>query len=287
MKIDGINVHEDSLSPKVIPLGCDWVRIDVNWWTVEQQNGIYSWGHMDKLVNHYVSAGFKVYATLMGTPGWHKGNFNDPPSPTIWARFCTACAKRYQNKIAVYSLWNEPNLGKTFWTGDMKQFFQTIVAPGAQAIKSVNPNLAVAAADFATTSKSKWPSWLNEFKHHMRYIDIVSIHSYKDSASEVERAFTKGTPILGWLFPKYRPYNQYLGKLKKPVFLTEVGLEAKFGNSKQMKAQAKFVKEVQERKGDMKVDTVLFYCLKDADKDLEKPFGFYSINGEGKTVVFS
>ena len=71
------------------------------------------------------------------------------------------------------------------------------------------------------------------------------------------------------------------------MFLTEVGLEAKYGNSKQMKEQAKFVKGVQDNREDMGVEKVFFYCLFDADEKLEKPFGFYSINGEPKTVVLA
>lgn len=288
MKIDGINVHIDNSNTlKVSQLGCEWVRIDINWWEIEKSNNSFNWGQIDSIVNHY-SSKFKIYATLMGTPKWHKGSFNEPPDPTIWARFCANCAKRYQGKIAVYSLWNEPNLGKTFWKGSIKQFFQTIVAPGAQAIKTVNPNLQVAAADFATTSSSKWPSWLDEFKHHLKNVDIVSIHTYKDTAGEVKRSFTIGQfPIIGWIIPKYRPYNHYLKRLKRPVFLTEVGLEAKYGNTRQMKEQAKFVKEVQDNKKDMDVEKIFFYCLFDADKNLEKPFGFYSIKGEPKTVVFA
>ncbi len=287
VKIDGLNIHVDGNHlPQAKMTGCEWVRIDINWWDIETKENTFNWSSIDHLVNTIYSNHVKIYATLMGTPKWHKPAFNNPPDPTVWARFCSTTARRYGNKIDVYSLWNEPNLGKTFWTGGMKEFFQTIVAPGYTAIKSVNPALKVAAPDLATTGKSKWPGWLSEMRHHRDYFDIVSIHSYHDSASTVKRCFTVGkVPILNIFVPKWRAYNSYLKDLKRPVFLTEVGIPAKYGNSRQEKAQKKFTEQVMKYKKDMDVEQIFFYTLVDANSALEEPFGFYSINWNGKEVV--
>lgn len=287
VKIDGLNIHIDGNHlPQAKMTGCGWVRIDINWWDIELRDNSFSWGHVDNLVNTLHNNHVKIYATLMGTPKWHKPAFNNPPDAVVWMRFCALVAMRYGTKIDVYSLWNEPNLGDTFWTGGMQEFFQVIVAPGYQAIKTVNPNLVVAAPDLATTGRSNWPEWLHEMKHHKNYFDIVSIHSYHDSASTVKRCFTVGkVPILNIFVPKWRAYNSYLKDLKKPVFLTEVGLPAKYGNSRQEKAQKKFVEDIMKYKKDMKVEQIFFYTLVDANAALEKPFGFYSINWNAKEVV--
>ena len=287
-KIDGINVHTDANHvSRVTALGCEWVRIDIQWWVIEKNRGSYSWGYVDSLVNAYTKAGCKIYATLAGTPAWAGATIADVPSnQTFWTSFCAACAKRYGGRISVYSLWNEPNLGNRFWRGGIKDFYQKILVPGALAIKGVNHNLAVAGPDLATTGKSKWTKWLTEMKHHVRYIDIVSIHSYHNTADTVKRCFTIGKiPFIGWIVPKWRPYNWYLKKLGKPVFLTETGLAATFGKSKEEKAQKNFVEEIQDSKKDMDVDTVIFYTCTDAPSSMEEPWGFYDYQGNAKLVA--
>ena len=287
MAVDGINVHLDTTHAGLVKsLGCRWARIDIYWWTVETSPGKYSWSQTDRQVETYTSAGLQVYATLMGTPAWHRASITDVPDPAVWARFCAAAAKRYGRRISVYSMWNEPNLGKTFWKGTPKQFCQTILAPGGDAVKSVNPGLMVAAPDLATTGKSDWPEWLSELKHHVSHFDITAIHSYHDEASTVRRCFVSGkVPILSWLVPKWRSYNQYLKKVGKPVFLTETGLEAKYGSQKEMDRQAKFTRELQSMKGEMGVQEIFFYTLADAPAGLEAPFGFYTSDWLPKTVV--
>lgn len=287
MKIDGINAHVDpNDSPLVQRLGCEWVRIDVNWWTIETSNNNFNWGPLDQLVNSYYSKNIKIYASLMGSPSWHRPSFNNPPDVGLWTRFCTKVAQRYRHKIFVYSLWNEPNLGDRFWTGGMKEFFQTIVVPGAQAIKNVDLSLMVAMADFATLSSSKWPEWLREAKHHLSNIDIVSIHTYKDTGWEVKCAFKYGkVPIINIFVPKWRPYNYYLNKMNRTVFLTEVGLPAHYGNTAEMDKQRDLVESVQKDKHDINVDAVFFYCLKDADPTLEEPYGLYNSDGLPKMAA--
>lgn len=288
MFVDGINVHTDYNNIDLVKkIGCRWVRVDLYWWDIEPQNGKYSWSKTDALINAYKSAGIRIYATLMGSPPWHRSKFTDPPDPTSWACFCRDVAKRYQGKINVYSLWNEPNLGKHhFWNGTMKEFFDIIIVNGYKAIKGVNPSLIVAGADFATNSSSDWTSWLTMMRKYNKYVDLVSIHSYKDTGKEVVNAFTKGKcPILNWMIPKWRPYNQYLKKICKPVFLTEAGIEARYGNGKEMLKQYDFVKYVQDHTDEMKVGAAIFYCLRDDNSGVEGPFGFYTHDKKPKTVV--
>lgn len=287
VKIDGINIHYDAKHIGLIkPFDPEWVRIDINWWEVEVSENNFKWDKISAVVNAAKSAGKKIYASLMGSPKWHRPAFNNPPDVYRWTNFCSRCARQFGPKIDVYSLWNEPNLGKRFWTGSMKEFFQTIVAPGYEAIKSVNPGFFVAAPDLATLGSSDWPEWLSEMRHHTKYFDIVSIHAYHDTAEETIRCFTWGkVPVIGWIVPKWRPYNWYLDKLNKPVYLTEVGREAKYGDTKAMKKQKEYVQGIMDGRYDMGVERIFFYCLMDAPAGTEEPWGFYDVNGNPKTVA--
>lgn len=286
IQIDGINVHIDNSHANLAQrLGCSWVRIDIDWWLIEKSAGKFSWSQVDSIVNAYRSRGLKIYATLMGSPSWHKPDFNIPPNINIWKRFCIEFAKRYVGKVDIMSLWNEPNLGKRFWKGSKKEFFEIIVKGGYEAIKSVNPNIVVAAADFATTSSSNWASWLSMMKKYKNYIDVLAIHTYHDSADEVKRCWNYGKiPYIGWFLPKWQPYKWYINDIKKPVYLTETGYEAKYGNSKQMAKQKEYVEDLMKIKKDIKVQLVFFYCLLDAAPNAEEPWGFYSIDGKPKLV---
>lgn len=287
VQIDGINIHVDNSHVDLVKrLGCSWVRIDVDWWNTERKNGVYSWGLLDSIITKYKNAGFLIYATLMGTPAWHKLSITDPPDMEIWTRFCKAFAKRYLGKVSVISLWNEPNLGKRFWSGSKDEFFETIVRSGYTAIKSVNKDILVAAPDFATTSNSDWPSWLSKMKKYRNFIDILSIHTYHDTAEEVVRCWNYGkVPLIGWIVPKWRPYKWYIKDIGKPTYLTEIGLEANYGNADEMKRQKELVSDIMKEKRELGVDFIFFYCLLDADPSMEEPFGFYSSNGKPKTVA--
>lgn len=288
VQIDGMNVHIDSKNSNLVkPLGCRFVRIDVNWWEVERVRGSYNWSAVDSIVNAYKSVGMMIYATLMGTPPWLSNDFRTPPNTTAWRNFCAAFAKRYGGKVQVISLWNEPNLGKTFWKGKTKQFFEVVIKNGYEAIKAVNPNIVVAAADFATLGSSRWTTWLNWMKKYRKYIDILSVHAYGSSASKILRCWNHGKFwFLGWLIPKWRPYKWYFNAVKKPIYLTETGIEAAYGNSKEMKAQKEFTEKIMKGKKDLKnVHFIFFYCLMDTSSDLEGPFGFYSIGKQPKTVA--
>lgn len=288
VRIEGINVHNDSRNANLVKkLGCQWVRIDVSWCDVERSPGSYSWSHVDSVVNTYRSAGMLIYATLMSTPSWAGSKVTSPPDANAWIRFCTAFARRYSGKVHVVSLWNEPNLGKRFWTGKKKQFFEVIVKNGYQAIKAVNPNMLVAAPDFATSGSSHWTTWLNLMKKYRKYVDILSVHAYGKSASKIIRCWNSGKYwFFGWLIPKWRPYKWYFNAIKKPIYFTEVGIDAAFGNNKQMKKQKEFTEKIMKNKKKFKnVHYIFFYCLLDADEKDEKPYGFYSKRGLPKTVA--
>lgn len=287
VKIEGMNIHDDIRNSALVKkLGCSWVRMDVSWWTVETSKGSYRWSRIDSIVNAYRSAGMNIYATLMGTPECYSKDIRTPPPVEAWKNFCSAFAKRYSGKVSVVSLWNEPNLGKTFWTGSRKQFFEVIVKNGYQAIKQANAAMLVAAPDFATLGSSHWTTWLNEMKDYRKYVDILAVHAYGKSASKIVRCWNSGKFwMFGWIIPRWRPYKWYFNAVEKPIYFTEVGLPAKYGNSKEMERQKKFVEEIMKSKKKLnKVELVFFYCLFDADAKVEKPFGFYSSKKEPKLV---
>lgn len=262
----GLNTHvpntKDLNASKSV--GCEWVRIDVDWRTIEQKTGSYNFKSLDTAINKAKDLGFKIYATVAYSPTWLKPNYQDIPHKFEWLLFLNKFVMRYKDKLDVVSIWNEPNL-KAFGNFSVDEYISILLEPSYHAIKKINPNIKVAAGDISTMSNSNWYEWVKEIRKNHTIYDIFAIHSYKDSADELENAFTTGKffGILGWFFNKYKPYNKELKKIRnhgKEIWLTETGWKTnKFSESE----QEKYYKELLNLKEKINVDKIIPYELKD------------------------
>jgi Cellulase (glycosyl hydrolase family 5) len=72
------------------------------------------WGRYDNLMQAAQARGIEVYVTLTGpAPRWATKN-GDPdglvdPDPEAFGAFATAAGRRYGDRVAIWSIWNEPN----------------------------------------------------------------------------------------------------------------------------------------------------------------------------------
>ena len=108
-----------------------WVRLVVNWSTLEPERGAYSGTYLaglDVTVNELHAKGVKLVFTFVYTPRWASDSsfWNDPPTgfpPGYNVRYpvragalddmgATAAflAARYAGLVQAYECWNEPNL---------------------------------------------------------------------------------------------------------------------------------------------------------------------------------
>ena len=85
----------------------------------------YNWEPTDRLVRLAQANGIKVLMTITGpgpfftssSPGRCSATgCSYKPKPSEFGAFASAVAKRYRGKVAYYSIWNEPNIGKTWLT---------------------------------------------------------------------------------------------------------------------------------------------------------------------------
>jgi hypothetical protein len=80
----------------------------------------YHWGAYDQIVNYARSDGLKVLLTISGPiPHWASASPRKcsatckyKPRPDLFGRFSAAVARHFRGRVAMYSVWNEPNLGK-------------------------------------------------------------------------------------------------------------------------------------------------------------------------------
>ncbi len=282
--IDGICCHTPDKSDIFRLKQCQfkWARIDINWFDIESSQGKFNWSDIDNAVSQCKGSGINVYASISYTPSWMASRLNSPPDGKEYRRFCFQVAERYNNKIDVYSIWNEPNFTRYF-DGDASEFIKKCLIPGYEGIKSVNSNFLVAAPELAMNDSS-WYSWCNKLKSYNDYFDIFSIHDYPSSVGEFKKLYQKGQhgKFIQIFFRKYRPYKSILKKMNRPIWLTEIGWNTKtYTYEEQYKKIVTLSNEFHE----IGPERVFLYCLKDAAANLEPPWGIYTQNGSGKQVV--
>ena len=93
--------------------------------TEDNANVHYDWSATDNVVNLAKARGIQVHLTITGpmpvfasdSPGKCKGSASScsyKPNTDEFARFVRAAVRRYRGKVDYYSIWNEPNIGKTW-----------------------------------------------------------------------------------------------------------------------------------------------------------------------------
>ena len=276
----GINAHISTKQDidNVVLCGCEWIRIDFDWKTIEPKKGQYNWNVFDTAVSYAYSKGLKIYASLAYTPSWINSDFRACPNMSNWVSFCQKVASRFSSRITVYGLWNEPNL-KDFYSGSKNDYIKIILEGGYNAIKNVNKNFLVAAGDLATSNKSDWYDWFKLLKKHTDIFDIFSWHTYQDSSNEVISRYKLGKiPIIGWIVPKWRPFKWEIDDIRKKknkqIFLTETGLKARTNKSSELKDQKDFVKDLEKIRKETDSTAIFIYELND-DKNINDKWGIF------------
>ena len=285
----GINTHiptKDDID-KVISCGFDWIRIDFNWNTIEPKRGSFKWDSLDTAISYAKSKGLKIYGTIAYVPFWLNADHRSCPDVFNWVYFCTKVAQRYNGKVDIIGLWNEPNL-KQFYIGSKEDYVKIILEAGHNAIKSVNPNIQVAAGDLATTGNSDWYDWFKLLKKHTDLFDCFMWHTYQENASTVISRYSIGKfPPLGWLINKWKPFSWEIDEFRKKgkrIFLTETGLKARINKNKELKAQRDFVKDLDKIRKETKAEAVFLYDLLDHPQFKDK-WGIYDDIGSPKLAA--
>jgi hypothetical protein len=125
------NGSPDAALDEIQSLGADGIRIQLSWrdlapsptsrtkpsFNATDPNAYSGWERFDAAIDGARERGLKVQLTITGAaPTWASAT-KDPnglnrPDPAEFGKFATAVGRRYGSKVAVWSIWNEPNLGK-------------------------------------------------------------------------------------------------------------------------------------------------------------------------------
>ncbi|MER7575839.1 hypothetical protein [Streptomyces sp. NPDC126514] len=108
-----------AFAPYLGKLGATSTRLQGGWAKTEKTKGVYDWTWLDRIVDDARSRGVKPWIQLSYGNGAYTGGGGSglgghlPTSPealAAWDAWVTAMVKRYENRVAEWEIWNEPNL---------------------------------------------------------------------------------------------------------------------------------------------------------------------------------
>lgn len=173
-------------------LGFGWGKGFAFWERIEQEPGVYDWRDVDNTVNWYEQAGLQIFLRVDRTPTWARPadtiGSHPPTDMEAYARFLEALATRYKGRVAVYELWNEPNLSYE-WGGqfpDPVKYVEMLrVARPALLRGDPDAKLVVGALAVTSTSNESMDDleWMEKFyqalgPHDGTLYDAFSTHPY-------------------------------------------------------------------------------------------------------------
>ncbi|MEQ1875414.1 MAG: beta-galactosidase [Bdellovibrionia bacterium] len=228
-KLDvGVNIHLDA-GPGVTlmkQMGATWVRIDMNWSIMEPAQGEWYFQPFDDTIAHAESLGLKVYANIGYTPTWASPNGRESGVPNVehWKAFVRTAVARYQDRVAAFGIWNEPNLDQ-FWSGSADQYVDVILKPACEIIRSHTPRRPIVGPDLAhlykpTIDVGKFLVAMKN-KNAFTCLDIIGHHIYAGGDFDQK---INGFSFLGIVYkPGIKQWFESAGIWGRKTWITEFG----------------------------------------------------------------
>ncbi len=142
--------------------GVDWVRIDMQWYTVQPHSADkYDWSVYDRVVDAINQHGLKVLPILDYAPAWaaahgckrsvhHKCA---PADPEVFAVYAAAAVARYAPRgVTAWEIWNEPNSPRFWYPAVDVNAYASLLKAAYPAMKQVDPNATIIAAGLRTAT---------------------------------------------------------------------------------------------------------------------------------------
>ncbi len=183
------------------PLGVKKIRLQGGWAKCEQYKGFYNFAWLDEIIDGVIAQGVDPWLqTSYGNPIYEGGGNPNlsggfPTSEvalTAWDRWVSAMAQRYQDKVKVWEIWNEPENNKV----NTAEQYAKLYIRTAEIIRGIIPDAALYAFSFGRMNDNG-PAYVekaleyikNENKLHL--IDEITLHGYTYNPSDVYPQYEK------------------------------------------------------------------------------------------------
>ena len=236
---DGLNVAgffntpaaNAAIETKIDKLHPAWVRVFVNWSTIEPTPGGYVAGQIDAYRAFFAAlpAGTKVDVDVVLTPSWASGSSNPSAPPTndqTYGAFLDYLANALGPSVTAWEIWNEEN-DQGWWTGSVPQYVGLLQA-AYSSIKAVDPNSMVLLGGLAANDYGYLEAVYNNGGGNA--FDAVAVHNDDGcggNASPYSFGFDSGgQTISGGSFLGFTSVHSVMvahGAGSKPIIMTELG----------------------------------------------------------------
>jgi O-antigen ligase len=138
--------------------GVDWVRQRLDWGVMEPTPGAYDWSQSDAIIDAITAGGLTPVITLDGSPAWARAAVDAdtplaPPTDVAdFARFASAFAARYADRIRYYQVWDEPNISPHWGVRHVEPVgYAQLLKMAANEIRAADPDAVIVSAALAPT----------------------------------------------------------------------------------------------------------------------------------------
>lgn len=180
-------------------IGVQWLRLDLDWPSIEPIRGQRRWETTDAVVRAAYSRGINVLAMPAYTPAWARPAGTTSKSPptdyAAWSSFVAEIASRYRSAgLRAFEIWNEPNTS-AFWEPLPDPVaYARVLAVAANAIRAANPDAYIVTAGLAPTTDRTDRATISPATFVSRmydagakpYFDGVGMHPYSFPAMPLE-----------------------------------------------------------------------------------------------------
>ena len=159
-------------------LGVKWVLTTLYWGSVERHKGNFDFSRYDKYVETAKKEGKKIVIVLAYEAPWlypdgESKKYISPENIPHFLRFVEETVKRYQGRVDVWNIWNEPNW--KFWKGSKKDYYE-LSRRSAQKIRETDPDAYILGGGFLRVPK-RFIKKMNR-AGGMENLDGLAFHPY-------------------------------------------------------------------------------------------------------------
>lgn len=269
----------------MVSIGLKWLRVDIDWRTVEYSPGVWTWNWYDELVEDANTKGLKVIFILLGPPNREKITWDDqdvktpPRNYASFAAYCHRVVARYAPLgVKTYELYNEPN-NNAKWTGKDYAELLKVCAP---LMKLADSNVTILAGGSGHQNQVAFTEEMYT-AGAARYFDALTVHPYS----------YPNLPPSGGLWANIPSLRQIMinnNDGEKKLWITEFGAPTDGKNAGQVTEEQQaeqYRLAIEESKRAPYIKNLLFYTYKDfevagASEDAENYFGIRRSNGSTK-----
>ena len=187
-------------------LGVGYARIQSGWAKCEPEKGKYDFKWLDEIVDGLNEQGVRPWMCLCyGNPLYGAdrnlgaGIFTTDEVMKAWRKYVRETVKHYGNRVAMWEIWNEPNLRAK----NNPEIYAEMLIATAEEIRKVDKDAIILGFGLAGCSPT-WPKKVMDIlkeRGKVDLIDLVSFHPYYPNPDNA----TSDIMILDSLMKSYSP----------------------------------------------------------------------------------